>query len=137
VVGENKSLILIMLSNATYPVTIVVIQVALVLFFLFAIMGVWRRFRAEELSLVTAVVWSFFWFLAGVVVLIPNSSAAAAKLVGIGRGADLVVYLSLSALFFIIFRLTIQLERLNRQLTQVVRAVALDTVLNKAGVLKK
>ena len=117
--------------NVGYPVAIIVIQIILVLFFLIAIIGVWRRFRSQDLSLGAALGWNSFWLLAGVVVLIPNSSAVVARLVGVGRGADLVVYLSLAALFFIIFRLTIQLERLNRQLTQVVRVVALDEAIKK------
>ncbi len=102
-----------------------IIQGVLVLFFLYALTRVWNRFRLHELSLSSALGWSFFWLAAMVVVVVPNSSAVFAKLVGIGRGADLIVYISLACVFFIIFRLTVRIERLNKQLTTIVRSHAL------------
>ncbi len=109
---------------------LLITQIVLIIFFLFATTRVWGKYRAQELSLSSAIGWSIFWLLAALVVALPNSSAQVAELVGIGRGADLVVYLSLAFLFFIIFRLTIQIERLNKQLTQVVRKKALEEVGN-------
>ncbi len=114
---------------------LLIIQITLIIFFLFATTRVWGKYRAQDLSFASVCGWTIFWFLAGVVVVMPNSSALLAKAVGIGRGADLIVYLSLAFIFFIIFRFTVQIERLNKQLTQVVRKKALDEV--GASSLKK
>jgi hypothetical protein len=101
------------------------IQIFLVLFFFFAILKVAGRCRAGDLSLSAAVVWTVFWLAAAVIVIVPNSTAYFAKIFGIGRGADLVVYLSLALLFFIIFRLMVKVEKLNREITLLVRQMAL------------
>ncbi len=102
-----------------------VIQILLTIFFLFALVKVIGRWRAGDLSLVGMVWWSIFWISATVVVLLPNSTATLAKLVGIGRGADLVVYVALAGIFFIIFRLMIKIELLNKDITKLTRKIAL------------
>jgi hypothetical protein len=101
------------------------IQIFLVLFFFFAILKVAGRCRAGDLSLSAAIVWIVFWLAAAVIVIVPNSTAYFAKIFGIGRGADLVVYLSLALLFFIIFRLMVKVEKLNKEITLLVRQMAL------------
>ena len=102
-----------------------VIQILLVIFFLFALIKVVGRFRAGDLSKGGLVWWSLFWVVAGVVVMLPNSTAYFAKLVGIGRGADLVVYVSLVAIFFMVFRLMMKVEMLNKDITKLTRKMAL------------
>jgi small membrane protein len=101
------------------------IQIFLVLFFFFAILKVAGRYRAGDIPLSAAVAWIIFWLAAAVIVIIPNSTAYFAKIFGIGRGADLVVYLSLALLFFIIFRLMVKVEKLNKEITVLVRQMAL------------
>ncbi len=102
-----------------------IIQILLTVFFLFALVKVIGRWRAGDLSLGGLILWSLFWIAAGVVVLLPNSTAYFAKLVGIGRGADLVVYVSLAGIFFIIFRLMMKIELLNKDITKLTRKMAL------------
>ena len=60
-----------------------------------------------------------------VVTIQPNLTARVAELLGVGRGADVIVYASLAALFFIVFRLMVKIEKLNREITKVVRNDAL------------
>ncbi len=102
-----------------------VIQILLTVFFLFALVKVIARFRVGDLAKGGLVLWSLFWVAAAVVVLLPNSTAYFAKLVGIGRGADLVVYVSLAAIFFIIFKLMMKVESLNKDITKLTRKMAL------------
>ena len=102
------------------------IQIVLIVFFLFALLKVVGRFRSGELSIKGAVLWSLFWVGAAVVALLPNSAAYVAELVGIGRGADLVVYVALVLVFFIIFRLMIKIEMLNKDITKLTRKISLQ-----------
>jgi hypothetical protein len=103
------------------------IQILLVLFFVLAIFKVIGRRNAGELSSRAMAAWVCFWIAAIYVVLQPNSTSSVAKLFGVGRGADVVVYLALAGLFFIVFRLMVKIEKLNREITSVVR----DRSLNK------
>lgn len=101
------------------------IQILLVVFFLFALLKVIGRFKTGDLSFVSMAGWGLFWVLAIVVVLLPNSTAKLAEFVGIGRGADLVVYVSLAVIFFIIFKLMVKIESLNREITKLTRKISL------------
>ena len=102
------------------------IQILLVVFFLFALIKVIGRWRAGDLSLAGLIGWTMFWVVAGVVALLPNSTAQLAKIVGIGRGADLVVYVALAGLFFLIFKLMVKIELLNKDITKLTRKIALS-----------
>lgn len=108
----------------------IVIQILLTIFFLFALIKVISRFWTGDLTVGGLVLWSVFWIAAGVVVLLPNSTAYFAKLVGIGRGADLVVYVSLAGIFFMIFRLMVKIELLNKDITKLTRKIALKNEEN-------
>ena len=72
------------------------------------------------------VFWILFWLAADVAVLWPNSTTVLANALGIGRGSDLVLYISLAALFYLLFRLHVKVESINRDVTKVVRDKALD-----------
>lgn len=72
--------------------------------------------------------WVLFWLVGALVVIRPNATAYFAELVGIGRGADLVVYCSIALIFFIIFRLMIKINRLERHITELTRSEALKDV---------
>lgn len=103
-----------------------IIQILLVIFFLFAVSKVIGRLKAGELTKKGATLWSLFWIIASIVVLLPNSTAYLAKTVGIGRGADLVVYLALAMIFFLIFKLMVRIEMLNRDITKLTRKISLN-----------
>src|SRR3989339_2228604 len=100
------------------------IQILLVVFFLFALSKVIGRFRVGDLGLAGVVGWVLFWVAAMVVALLPNSTARLAEFVGIGRGADLVVYVALAGIFFIIFKLIVKIEILNREITKLTRKIS-------------
>lgn len=108
-----------------------IFQTILILFFLVALVKVWGRFKSKDLTWRGALVWSMFWILAGVVVLWPNSTAFFAKMFGLGRGVDLVIYLALAGLFFMVFRLMIKIEGLNRDITVLTRKAAINETGNK------
>ncbi len=104
------------------------IQILLVLFFIFALVKVFIRYKKGELKIGIFLGWVLFWAMAGVVAVVPNSTAYFAELVGVGRGADLVVYLSLVLIFFMLFRLYIKIENQEKNITKIVRQ---DTLSNK------
>lgn len=104
-----------------------VFQVLFVLFTLFALSVVVARYREQLLSTNGFIFWLLFWVIAALVVLWPNSTQWLAAYLGIGRGTDLVIYVSVALIFFVLFRLHIKLERMNRDITKVVRHDALTT----------
>lgn len=101
------------------------IQAVLVLFFFYAVLKVIGRFQAREVTISRAVLWISFWVIGGVIVLLPDSTFYLARLAGVGRGADLVVYLALVIIFFSLFRLLLQVEKLKKEITVLARRAAL------------
>ncbi len=101
------------------------IQILLILFFLLAIIKVIRRYQGGDLTRRAAFIWILFWVLAGVVVALPDSTFYLAHMLGVGRGADAIVYIALAGLFFLVFRLMVRVERLTKDITRFVRHEAL------------
>lgn len=102
-----------------------IIQIILVVFFLFALLKVLSRFRIGELKWTETLIWSLFWIVSILVVFNPNSTFILAKILGVGRGVDAVIYLSLVVLFFLVFRIFVHLEKIERNLTKLTRQDAL------------
>jgi hypothetical protein len=73
-----------------------------------------------------AAFWLLVWIGAGVATIWPQSTAVTARALGIGRGADLVMYtsvfMSLTGFFYVYTRF----RRLDRAFTLLVRQLAID-----------
>lgn len=89
------------------------------------------RFRRGESSVRALAGWTIFWLIVAYVVARPEVSSVFARLIGVGRGADAVVYLALVAAFYLIFRLFARLEDVDRRLTKIVREEALKDLNGK------
>lgn len=86
---------------------------------------VWRRHNQQAVSGAVAWLWTFGTVIGLVVTWYPDTASFIANVVGIGRGADLVVYLGIVFLFVLVFQLHVSHVRLERQLTKLVREEAL------------
>ena len=95
------------------------------------IVNTWRRERAGELPRLGAIVWSVLWSAVGLVALWPGLASGLAAVVGVGRGADAVLYLSVIVLFWTVFQLAVRQRQQERELTRLVRALALKDVTKK------
>lgn len=84
------------------------------------------RWRRGEITAFQLAVWEVFWGAGILFVLFPDSATTIANRVGVGRGADLILYVSIVTLFYGLFRLIVKIERLNRDLTELVRQKALE-----------
>jgi hypothetical protein len=58
-------------------------------------------------------------------IVFPNMTQSAANLVGVGRGTDLILYLSIVAVMFVLLHYYTKFVDLQRQLTEVTREVAI------------
>jgi small membrane protein len=101
------------------------IQFLLVLILLSAVAVAWKRVRERVISAKEAVLWTLLWFIAIIIILLPNTTSIVARWLGVGRGADLVLYASIVTLFLIVFKIFVSLDALDRKLTELVRRDAL------------
>lgn len=71
-----------------------------------------------------ATLWLLVWAAAGTAVVWPQSTALVATALGIGRGADLILYCTVVATMIGFFYVYTRFRRLDRQLTLLVRRLA-------------
>lgn len=103
-----------------------IIQVIALIFALFALSRAVLRFKDNRLTKNEFIFWALVWFVVIIVSLIPNVLGLFSNILGIQRGMDLIIAVSIIVLFYLIFRLYVQLEGVKREITAVVRKVALE-----------
>ena len=101
------------------------IQIILGLFLIFALSRVILHLRDGGLSLGAFLFWLALWTLAIISVLRPDFTSFLAGKIGIGRGADAVIYISIAILFYLVFRINVILENLRQEITKLTREFAL------------
>ena len=76
-----------------------------------------------------AAFWLLVWIAAGTAALWPQGTLLAARALGIGRGADLVMYCSVLAMLAGFFYIYTRFRRLDRAFTLLVRRLAIENPL--------
>ncbi len=102
------------------------IQILITLFALFAVVRTVRQFRDGRVSALWGAAWTLFWMVVVVLVFLPNTTQMVANILGVGRGADLVVYLAIVVLFYLQFKLFVKIESVEQEISTLVRKIALD-----------
>ncbi|MEK7545635.1 MAG: DUF2304 family protein [Patescibacteria group bacterium] len=102
-----------------------VIQIILIAVAVFGFVAAVSRFRRRSIGFRQLTLWTLLWAAVASVVTRPETASEAARLLGVGRGADVVVYLSIAALFYLQFRLFARVEDQERQITELARELAL------------
>lgn len=92
---------------------------------LFGLLWTVSRFRKRQVPAWVAGLWVVLWLAVGVVALIPELTSRLADFLGIGRGADVVVYTAIVVIIAMLFRVSVRLEQLDRAITKVTRELAL------------
>ena len=101
------------------------IQIIAIIFALFALSRATLRLKDKSINNLQFMFWGLIWTIVIVVAFIPNITSSISQIFGIGRGMDLVVYVSIALLFYLMFRLYIKMDKLDRNITKVVRKIAL------------
>ena len=92
---------------------------------LYAIIKATLRFRSGTIGRTELVLWIAFWAATGICVVDPALTELIARVLGVGRGADAVFYVSIVGLSYAFFRLYMRTRHLDHQLTDLVRRLAL------------
>lgn len=103
-----------------------IIQVLAFMFVTFAASRAVLRAKDKKISLGELFFWLAIWGGLIFVVFFPESISKVARLVGIGRGIDVIVYTSIGLLFYLIFRIYVKLEDTEKEITRVVREIAIN-----------
>jgi hypothetical protein len=107
-------------------------QLLLLTFALVALARVIHSYRQRRMPMAAFLFWILVWMGTVSVIIFPDATSFLAQFLGIGRGADLIMYLSLLISFYLIFRLYVALARLEQAITALVRAIALEQLPESA-----
>jgi hypothetical protein len=103
-----------------------IIQIIIVIFALFALSRAFLRFKDNKLTKTEFLFWTLIWLAVIVFAFTPRLTSWVSSLLGIGRGVDLIIYLSIIVLFYLIFRLYVKMESIRKDITLLVRKFAIE-----------
>jgi len=101
-----------------------IIALVIILFFVFRLAGqkIKKQVGANEFRL-----WLIFWLVAAVAIIFIKDIDWLVKLFGFsGSGINFLIYLAVLALFYLIFRLRLDLAKMDKNLTEIARQIALN-----------
>ncbi|MBP9669849.1 DUF2304 family protein [Candidatus Woesebacteria bacterium] len=104
------------------------IQIVLFTFVLFAASRAVLQFRGGTIRFGALTFWLLIWAVALVAIFYPEETTRLAKVLGIGRGVDVVVYASIAILFYLVFRLHVYIENVRTEISRLIREVAFKEV---------
>jgi len=102
------------------------IQIGAIVFLLFAFTRVWLRMREGSIGWGMFIFWAAIWLLALTAVAKPELTQEIANKLGIGRGVDAAIYISIVLLFYLNFRDNVLIENLRHEITKLTREIALS-----------
>jgi len=83
------------------------------------------RYRKKEISTRLFSFWVLFWIVVGIFFWMPELSDRIAEILEVGRGVDAIVYISLVILFYALFKIFNRFERMEQELTKLVREISI------------
>lgn len=116
---------------------ITIIQVVIVIFALFAWSRAFLRLRGKSISVGEFSFWSIIWIAVLVIAIFPGLTSGLSGIVGIERGIDLAVYVSILLLFYLIFKIYVGLDTQKNEITKLVREISIRDVKIKEIKKKK
>jgi hypothetical protein len=104
----------------------VAIKILAVVFALFALRRVIIRYRKGDTLTVEFVFWTLIFSGIGVVVFVPEKTDQVARWLGVSSGFNAFTFLAIAGLLFSVFRLIARVHSIEREVTRLVRAQAID-----------
>lgn len=108
-----------------------IIQIIAVVFIIFAFSRVILRLKDRHLTIGEFFFWSLLWIVSLIIIFVPSTTKLFANMLGIGRGIDVVLYLSIILLFYLLFRLYVKAENIEHGLTTLTREIAISKARKK------
>jgi len=94
----------------------------------FAVLVIFRtilNFKKKRVVPKTFIFWMGLWVIVIIATVLPQSTSILSKILGVGRGVDVAVYFSILLIFFLLYKIMVRLEKIEHEITQIVRHLAL------------
>lgn len=87
-----------------------------------------KQRRDNKLSNFSLLSWLVLWLVVLLVFWQPDIASWLAFNLGVKRGADLIVYLAIIVILYLLYRIFVRLNKIDESITKVVRAEAIKNV---------
>ncbi|HIP16382.1 MAG TPA: DUF2304 family protein [Methanothermococcus okinawensis] len=101
------------------------IQILALVFAIFAMFKIILKAKNSEINIEPAIFWIFVWMLVVLIAVFPQTMSYLATFTGVKRGVDSIIYLAIMILFYLQYRLYIKMENIEREITLIVREIAI------------
>lgn len=101
------------------------IQFLLLFFIIFALSRVLLQLKQGNLTIRGFLFWLGVFCAALVGITYPQLTGKIAGILGIGRGSDAVIYISIALLFYLVFRTHMVIEDMRHEMSELIRKLAL------------
>ncbi len=98
--------------------------ILVITFAIFAASRAILRYRSKDITFSELFFWMIIWLSITIITISPQTSGLAAQIAGIGRGADAAFFISIILLFYLLFRVYVKLEHIERDITELVIRLA-------------
>lgn len=106
------------------------IQIILIIAIILIVFRLIYKLKIKEINLSQFFSWLVIWLIAISIIWYPQITTYLAAKVGIGRGVDLVIYVSIIVIFYLMFRLLLKVEQIEKQITKIVRYESLKNIIS-------
>jgi hypothetical protein len=101
-------------------------QIIALVIIIFFVTRLFKQKTKQEIGLNEFRLWLIFWSIAAVaIIFIKQLDYLVARLGFSGSGINFLIYLAVLALFYLVFRLRLELAKTDRQLTELTREITL------------
>ena len=107
------------------------LQFVLIVTIIFTLSRAYIRYKSRKLTLFGFLFWAGIFGSGMFGVIFPELTGIISKRLGIGRGADVFVYLSVVILFYLVFRLYAYVEDLKSEMVNILREATLKHPLKE------
>jgi len=116
---------------------VALIKIIFTIFALFAWSRAIIRFYSKDLNIKELFFWSFIWAAMIVLVYIPGKTNFLARVLGMERGNDAMFFLAIAGLFYATYRLYVKSNEQEKEITKLVRALALKSVKKTTSIARR
>ena len=108
-----------------------VIQYVATIIIALIILQLISKFKKDRVSWPRTLIWILFWCIGLFVVWFPVTIAKIAQVSGVGRGVDIIIYISIILLFYLLSNQNTKIDELNKQITKLTREIAKNNAKTK------
>jgi len=103
----------------------IILKTIITIFVLLSIFKLIKQRKNNKITLLSFIFWFILWLVIALVFYLPETTSYLAQMVGVGRGVDLALYISIIIIFYLLFKVFVRLNKIDREITKIVREQAI------------